>query len=94
MPRFYLHLCNGNGFTEDDEGSEFADVAAARKAAIEGLRDVTAGEIARGDLNLGSFIEIEDESGTLLATVHFSDAVNVCEERGNRPSSGAGAQKT
>jgi hypothetical protein len=91
MPRFYLHLCNGNGFIEDDEGSEFPDASAARKAAIAGLRDVTAGEIARGDLNLGSFIEIEDESGTLLATVHFSDAVAVREERGSRPSSVVGS---
>jgi hypothetical protein len=36
MPRFYLHICNGNGFTEDEEGVELADEAAVRKAAIAG----------------------------------------------------------
>jgi len=84
MPRFYLHLCTGNEFTEDHEGTEFPDAASARKAAIAGLRDVAAGEVAQGELNLGSFIEIEDEKHTLLATVRFSEAVNVHEVQGSR----------
>jgi len=34
MPRFYFHVCNGNGFTEDEEGQELADVEAARARAV------------------------------------------------------------
>ena len=45
MPRFYLHLCNGTGFTEDDDGVELAGLDAARAAAIAALRDVMAGEL-------------------------------------------------
>lgn len=88
MPRFYLHICNGNGFTEDEEGLELADTAVARKAAIAGLRDVTAGDLAHGELNLGSSIEIENERHELVATICFEDAVHVREERTPASSSG------
>ncbi len=85
MPRFYFHLCNGNGFTEDEEGSEHSDVEAARASAIKGLRDIMAGEMQRGELNLGSFVEIEDEAKQLVMTVPFEDAVNVSSVKGERP---------
>jgi hypothetical protein len=88
MPRFYLHMCNGNGFAEDVEGLELADEAAARKAAIAGLRDVTAGDLAGGEFNLGSFIEIENERHELVATISFEDAVQVREEHARAISSG------
>jgi len=85
MPMFYLHLCNGTGFTEDLEGSDLPDLDAARSQAIEGLRDVAANEMKAGELNLASFIEIEDETHTHLATVHFTEAVSVTTKHGTRP---------
>jgi len=84
VPRYYLHVCNGNGFTEDTEGEEFANLAAARAAAIKGLRDIMAGEMQCGELNLGSFIEIEDADHQMIATVEFEEAVRLRTERGNR----------
>jgi hypothetical protein len=86
MPLFYLHICNGNGFTEDEEGADYADLAAAREAAIMGLRDIMAGELRSGQLNTASFIEIEDESHELAVTVPFADAVNVSNVAASRPS--------
>ena len=85
MPRFYFHVCNGSGFTEDEEGSDHADVAAARATAISGLRDIMASELKQGDLNLGSFIEIEDEDHALVMTVPFAEAVSVTNVEGSRP---------
>lgn len=85
MPRFYFHVCNGSGFTEDDEGSELADLSEARANAIRGLRDIMATELKRGELNLGSFIEIEDEAHELVMTVPFADAVDVVTVKGLRP---------
>ena len=75
MPRFYLHVCNGNGFTEDEEGAEIADLAAARLIAVDGLRDILAGEIRAGVLRRASFIEIENEDRQLVSTVSFEDAI-------------------
>jgi hypothetical protein len=88
VPRFYFHLCNGGGFAEDEEGTEHQDLAAARANAIRGLRDIMAGELQQGDLNLGSFIEIEDENHQLLMTVPFEEAVKVGTIKGARPSRG------
>jgi hypothetical protein len=85
VPRFYFHVCNGSGFTEDDEGSNQPDLAAARDNAIRGLRDITAGELQQGDLNLGSFIEIEDENHELVMTVQFPEAVKIANDQGSRP---------
>jgi hypothetical protein len=70
-------VCNGSGFTEDDEGTEHPDLAAARANAIKGLRDILAGEMQCGELDLGSFIEIEDEQHKLLMTVPVADVLTL-----------------
>ena len=80
MPRFYFNLCNGAEFTEDAEGAELADYAAARRTAIASLRDVMAGDLLMGDLNTASFIEIEDEQRELIETVSFTEVVNLRDE--------------
>lgn len=89
VPRYFLHICNGTGFVEDDEGLELPDREAARHAAMEGLRDITASELRAGQLNMASFIEIEDESGRHVMTIHFVEAVSISTRRGKfapRPS--------
>ena len=77
MPRFYLHVCNGSGFVEDEEGLELPGPEAARDAAIKGLRDIMAGEMQKGEIHAGSYIEVEDEDRRLLTTVFFREAVRV-----------------
>jgi hypothetical protein len=84
MPRFYLHMCNSTGFVEDEEGAELADLDVARAKAIEALRDVSAGEVRQGEINMGSFIEIEGEDRRPLAEVTFAEAVRVTSEKGQR----------
>jgi hypothetical protein len=84
VSRFYLHVCNGNGFTEDEEGQELPDLAAARRVAIKGLRDIIASELQAGELNLGSFIEIENSRHEMVATVELEEAVRLRSERGRR----------
>ena len=77
MPRFYFHICDGHGFIEDEEGVNLANEAAARKQAVEAARDVMTGDVREGQLDLTSFIEVEDEAHTLLFTLAFADAVTV-----------------
>jgi hypothetical protein len=77
MPRFYMHISNGRGFLEDQEGIELADEDAARAEALAGARDLMAGELRNGELDLSSFIEVEDEAHRLLFTLHFSEAVKL-----------------
>lgn len=84
MPRFYLHLSLGDAVIEDEEGCELPDPAHARRRAIEGLRDVVAGELRRGNIDLSSFIEIEDQNHALLMTVPLSEAVRITTGSGQR----------
>ena len=84
MPRYYLHICNGSGFVEDEEGQELADDEAARAQAIASARDIMAAEMRTGELDLSSFIEIEDERRSLLFTITFAEAVKI-RERHQQP---------
>jgi hypothetical protein len=77
MPLFYLHVCNGNGFTEDEEGHELVDAESARAKATAGARDIMSEEMRGGQLDLASFIEVEDENHVLLFTVTFAEAVDI-----------------
>jgi hypothetical protein len=77
MPRFYFHVCDGHRFIEDEEGVDLADEAAARKEAIEAARDLMTGGLREGQLDLTSFIEVEDEVHALLFTLTFAEAVTV-----------------
>jgi len=42
---------------------------------------VMASDLREGQLDLNSFIEVEDEAHKLLFTITFGDAVNVIERR-------------
>lgn len=77
MPRFYFHLYNDVD-APDQEGVELPDLTSARGHAVQEAR-VTFAETAKaeGRVVLHHRIDIEDEQGTVLATVHFHDAVKV-----------------
>lgn len=77
MPRFYFHVCNGTGFVEDEEGRELPDLEAARQEAIKGARSIMADDLYRGQLDLSSFIEIEDEAHVHQLTIAFADLVEI-----------------
>jgi hypothetical protein len=77
MPRFYFHVCNGNGFDQDEEGQELPNVEAARLAAVRHARSIMAGDVRRGILDLSSFVEIEDESKQLVETLCFAEALDM-----------------
>ena len=77
MPLFYFHICNGVGFTEDQEGAELPDATAARARAILSARDVMTADLRKGELDLSSFIEVENEAKQLLFTISFEEAVQV-----------------
>lgn len=93
MPRFYLHISDGHEFIEDEEGMELKDAEAAREEAIRGARDVMAEDIRSGELNLSSFIEVEDEEGRWLLTISFGEVVELTQ-RHPTPSDGRRGDRT
>jgi hypothetical protein len=81
-----MHICNGTGFLEDEEGVELADEGVARDTAVRNARDVMAGDLRKGEMDLTSFIEVEDENHKLLFILTFADAVQIkAEHLGDRP---------
>ena len=77
MPLFFMHVCNGNGFVEDQEGVELPDQDFARVKAVEAARGIMAEDLRKGELDLSSFIEVEDQEHNHLFTLHFSEAVTM-----------------
>ena len=76
MPKFYFHLRNDID-VDDEEGTDFPDLAAAREHAVANVRSVAAGNVSNGHLDLWHRIEIADETGRIVGTVTFGDAVTV-----------------
>ena len=75
MPRYFFHVHEAAGVTEDPEGAECQDEAAARKEAIEAARDIMAEHVRKGlDVSGWSF-EIVDERGRPALIVPFAEAV-------------------
>jgi hypothetical protein len=77
MPLFYLHIRQGDGcLLEDPDGFDAPDIGAARAEAINGIRDLLAAAIKRGDGSvLDEAIVITDEAGQELMTIPYIDAL-------------------
>lgn len=75
MPLFHLHIHQCGRLALDEEGLELPNLVAARDQAIAGARAIMCEELARGQLNLGCYIKIEDSYGQVLATVPFRETI-------------------
>jgi hypothetical protein len=76
MPLYFFHLFNDLTVI-DEEGAEFSDLAAARKDAVLGAREMAAKSVLEGKLNLEHAIDIADESGMVLERLRFRDVVMI-----------------
>jgi hypothetical protein len=77
VAQFYLHIHNAHGDAEDDEGLNASSLAEAQEKAINGIRSLLSSEVANGQMNLSGRIDISDQSGKVLLSVPFKDAVTV-----------------
>lgn len=78
MPRFFLHLRDGETVC-DEEGMLLPDVEAALEEARKAARDVMADQVKQGYLTLRDCIEIVGEDGQRAAMVAFRDALQIDE---------------
>jgi hypothetical protein len=76
VQRFYFHLYD-DVISMDEEGTELPSLQAARERAIENARALACAEVLEGNLNLKHRIDIADEDGDVVATVHFRDVVEL-----------------
>jgi hypothetical protein len=76
VARYYFNLYD-DLVSIDDEGKEFPDLDAARGNALREAREMACAQVVAGHVNFRHRIEIADEAGEVLETVHFGDAVQV-----------------
>ena len=76
MPRYYRHIRQSDQLIHDTDGIELADLDAARADALEGIRDILAEAIKRGnDVPLDDAIVITNKAGRELMTIPFIEAL-------------------
>ena len=75
MPRFFLHVREGDKVIEDIEGAEFLSLAEARAEAIKSARELMSDKVTLAADPFDNRFEIADESGTIVLIVHFEDAI-------------------
>lgn len=76
MPRYFFDLHNHLD-TCDPEGKLLPDLDAAIVNAIKEAREMMQQSIAEGKLNLQHYIDVRDESGEVVYTLPFADAVTI-----------------
>ena len=75
MPRFFFNIHEKGHILCDPEGTELATIDAARNEALADARCIMAEELRNGGVVMERYFEIANETGQVLATVHFQDAL-------------------
>ena len=78
--RYFMHLRDGVDETLDPEGMEFAEPRIASGGGLFAARDLMAGDIRNGIVDLHFRIDAEDESGAIVYTLPFRHALNIIPE--------------
>ena len=65
------------GLIHDQEGIELAKLDAARRECIVNIRDLVAGHVEDGIIDLTASIDVDDENRKPVVTVPFDEAVKV-----------------
>src|SRR3954466_751114 len=74
MPRFFIHVRQGDTLSEDPEGNEFPNPEAAWEEAWAAACELIAAQLRENKFSNGQ-IEVWDEAGRRLATVPFYDVI-------------------
>lgn len=74
--RYHFHIHDEAGVIPDEEGTELADLSAARAEARASARELAIEDLRRADRIHARRIEIADETGAVLETVMIAAVVN------------------
>lgn len=75
MSRYYLQLRNHASEMLDPDGTECFDTGSLRNVVLVNARDIIAGDVKNGVLDLSFRIDAEDASGVLVHSLPFADAI-------------------
>jgi hypothetical protein len=75
MPRYFFHVREGSELNRDAEGQDFADVEAARREAVNSVREILGEKILHGGALNHRSIEIADETGHVVDVINSRDVL-------------------
>jgi len=75
--RYRFHIRCETCSAEDEEGLDLLDIETARKEAVRGVRSILCDELLRGELDLRGSIDVADESGSIVESIKFEDAIRI-----------------
>lgn len=76
MRRYYFHLFNDETVI-DKEGLVLPNDAVALQAGAKNARAMAADSVSKGHLVLHHRIEVQNDGGETIGTIHFRDVVQV-----------------
>ena len=79
MPIYYFHVVGHGSRIEDPEGTDCADLSAAREEAVACARDLMAHAIRQGRDISSRSIEVRDAHGGVALTLPFRRAISEAE---------------
>jgi hypothetical protein len=80
MARYFMHLRNAVDVVIDPDGKEFATMEELRTAVMFCARDILAGDLRNGVIDVRYRIDAEDEHGGIVYTLPFKHAFNIIPE--------------
>ncbi|HEX8484472.1 DUF6894 family protein [Sphingomonas sp.] len=76
MARYFLNIYD-DLIVLDEEGVELPNLEAARLQALHGARDLMVEQVRHGYIVLSHWIDVVDESGTVVLRLPFRDAIDI-----------------
>lgn len=80
MTRYFMDLRNGAEELLDLEGQEFSSIKSLRDAVLFSARDLFSVDVKNGMVDLRCHIDAHDDSGLIVHTLAFKDAVEIISE--------------
>jgi hypothetical protein len=74
---YFMHLRDGIDECLDPEGKDFPDIEALRTAVLFTARDLMAGDIRNGMIDLRFRIDAENENGQVVFSLPFKHALSI-----------------
>jgi hypothetical protein len=78
---YYFHLRDGTDVLLDPDGRLLPSLAAVAGAALFEARAIISADAKAGKISLAQSIDVENQSGEVVHTIAFADAVKIRTSR-------------
>jgi hypothetical protein len=77
MQTYFFHLRDGADILLDPDGRKLPSLAAVMASALREARAIISADAQSGTIKLNQQLDIEDEAGEIVHSLHLKDAVTI-----------------